>query len=1198
MSVDARASDFFVAGGTLRPDAPSYVKRSEDDELLDLALTGEFCYVLTPRQMGKSSLMVQAVRRLQERGVRTAIIDLTSIGTDVSVEQWYLGLITRLTSQLRLRVDPEAWWVAHASLGVVQRFTDFLHDVVLVEIEGPVVIFMDEIDTTLNLGFSDDFFAAIRSTYNARASDPAYNRLTFVLLGVAAPADLIKDPNRTPFNIGHRVDLHEFSQEDAGILQQGLEAVFPQQGQTIFARIYHWTNGHPYLTQKLCLAATEAGNGRWTDERVDGLVERLFLAKEARKEANLQFVRSKILDHPQARQLLALYHKVYRGREIRENERSPVQNQLKLSGLVRAEEGTLRVRNEIYRRVFDLGWIKDNTPTDWTRRIAGILALLVVFLGGAIGFSIYRQGQMAAEVRAQAFVDSFRSTTSAEVRVTSLAGLFGLPDYENQARQLFYEELSSADQLALFDLADPQTVETQLITTVKGLYSDQKDNESGNALLHAMIQPLRKLDDPLAVNLATEIEQWLQGRAYYAQGEYRQAVTAYSVAISLNDHNPGAYLDRSRACVGSEDYRAALDDLGKVIQLNPKWLPTVREVIEENPKLFEYLGTHRDVHPDLATYFPTLTPTPIPTPVLTTIPTPTPTSTQEPRVGDTWVRPADGMVMAFVPAGEFEMGSDDEDVDHALQLCSTYRSDCKRSWFERERPIHTVALSSFWIDRTEVTNAQYQQCVEMKGCELPTENTSHTRSTYYGNSSHNDYPVIYITWRQAASYCAWAGARLPTEAEWEYTARGPQRWTFPWGNEFDGTRLSYCDANCEFEWADKAFDDSYTDTAPVGSYPGGTSWCRVLNMAGNVYEWTKDWYGGYLSEQQTNPTGPSSGEYYVARGGSWRVGRDGTRCTGRVGLAPDESKDDLGFRCVVPVSPSTTPTPNIRPTPTEAPTPIPTVLQLTSGLGQDREPSFSPDGTRIAFISDQDGNQEIYVMSVDRSGSRRLTFTPDIQEDLPSFSPDGSKIIFGSINGHDEELYMMNTDGSQIQNICNAPNSNEGRPRFSSSSLLITFDSDRNGNWEIYTARLQVDELADVKQVTNRPDFVDRLPSFSPSGDLILFRAQAAGRGAESSRIHLARIDGSVARLSAEYADWYPAMSPNGKWIAFVSDRDGNSEIYVMDLNGSNVTRLTNNPASDQDPAFSPDGRWLVFASDRVGNNFDIFRLLFGPPEP
>jgi len=237
-------------------------------------------------------------------------------------------------------------------------------------------------------------------------------------------------------------------------------------------------------------------------------------------------------------------------------------------------------------------------------------------------------------------------------------------------------------------------------------------------------------------------------------------------------------------------------------------------------------------------------------------------------------------------------------------------------------------------------------------------------------------------------------------------------------------------------------------------------------------------------------------------------------------------------------------------------------------------------------------------MSTDGPGLQRLTFTPDVQEDLPSFSPDGSRIIFGGNNGHDEELYTMNADGSQIQNISNTPNSNEGRPKFSLSGLLVTFDSDRNGNWEIYTARFQTDGLADVKPATNRPDYVDRLPSFSPSGDLILFRAQTIGAGAESSRIYLAEIDGTVIKLSAEYSDWYPTMSRSGKWIAFVSGRDGNPEIYVMDLKGSNVTRLTDSPASDQDPAFSPGGRWLAFASDRGGNSFDIFRLSFEPPAP
>ena len=139
MNQSVDASDFFVAGGTLRASAPSYVNRPADNELFQLALAGEFCYVLTSRQMGKSSLMPRTARRLQAKGVRSAIIDLTKLGTEVDVEQWYLGLLTQLRRNLKLNVDVEAWWQEHASLGYVQRFTDFLHDVILAEIEGQVV---------------------------------------------------------------------------------------------------------------------------------------------------------------------------------------------------------------------------------------------------------------------------------------------------------------------------------------------------------------------------------------------------------------------------------------------------------------------------------------------------------------------------------------------------------------------------------------------------------------------------------------------------------------------------------------------------------------------------------------------------------------------------------------------------------------------------------------------------------------------------------------------------------------------------------------------------------------------------------------------------------------------------------------------------------------------------------------------------
>jgi formylglycine-generating enzyme required for sulfatase activity len=187
--------------------------------------------------------------------------------------------------------------------------------------------------------------------------------------------------------------------------------------------------------------------------------------------------------------------------------------------------------------------------------------------------------------------------------------------------------------------------------------------------------------------------------------------------------------------------------------------------------------------------------------------------------------------------------------------------------------------------------------VEAGGCTPPVESGSYTRSSYYGDSAYEDYPVIWVTQQQAADYCAWADARLPTEAEWEYAARGSEGRLFPWGNTFDGQCLNYCDANCTLGPNDPTVDDGYADTAPVGSFPSGASWCGALDMAGNVREWVADWYAPYPAERQENPTGPATGELRVPRGGSWLDGPDGARTAQRGGSAPDYARYKEGFRC-------------------------------------------------------------------------------------------------------------------------------------------------------------------------------------------------------------------------------------------------------------------------------------------------------------
>jgi len=283
-------------------------------------------------------------------------------------------------------------------------------------------------------------------------------------------------------------------------------------------------------------------------------------------------------------------------------------------------------------------------------------------------------------------------------------------------------------------------------------------------------------------------------------------------------------------------------------------------------------------------------------------------------LGSRWLRPADRMPMVYVPAGEFVMGLDEADLRFAMVLCARHnpschlcdpeRDACRLDWFKDALPAHRVALDAFWMDQTEVTTAQYARCVRAGACTPPEKSSLYTNQAYYGNPAYSRYPVLHVTWEQASAYCAWVGGRLPTEAEWEYAARGPQATRFPWGDEFDGARVNYCDAGCWFSWRDDAVNDGYADTAPVGNYPAGASWCGALDLAGNLWEWVADWYAedtyAHVSSQEPlrNPVGPPSGEARVLRGGSWGVEPVYTNSAYRWHAYPDRSKIYWGFRCV------------------------------------------------------------------------------------------------------------------------------------------------------------------------------------------------------------------------------------------------------------------------------------------------------------
>jgi len=269
-----------------------------------------------------------------------------------------------------------------------------------------------------------------------------------------------------------------------------------------------------------------------------------------------------------------------------------------------------------------------------------------------------------------------------------------------------------------------------------------------------------------------------------------------------------------------------------------------------------------------STLTPSATQTPVVKPATKTLVPATSTATiaPTPTFRISTIIGKDGAVLVFVPKGEFTMGSNNGEAN--------------------EKPVHKITLDAFWIDQTEVTNKQYSICVSGGGCTRPRNTSSDTRSSYYSDSKFDNYPVVHVSWDDAVAYCKWVGRRLPTEAEWEKAARGVDERNYPWGNEAPNTNLLNYDGNIG-------------DTTEVGRYPDGKSLYGAYDMAGNVWEWTNDWYSEtyYQNSPLLNPQGPDSGNARVWRGGSWYHYYRNVRSAYRVWSDSAFTSGDIGFRC-------------------------------------------------------------------------------------------------------------------------------------------------------------------------------------------------------------------------------------------------------------------------------------------------------------
>lgn len=787
-------------------DAPSYVARLADQELLEHVTAGDFCYVLTPRQMGKSSLVVRTVARLTKKDIHSVIIDLQGkIERGMTVEAFYAGLLDAFIRELKLPIELTRWWQERTVLSAVQRFSNFVADKVLPQVQKRLVIFIDEIDSTLNLDFSDDFFAALRAFYNGRSRHPAFTRLAFVLLGVASPSDLMKDRARSPFNIGHRIELTDFTLEEARKLTQG----FPLDvgtAERLLEGVLDWTGGHPYLTQKVCASLATAKSWHADAESVDKLIDTLFLSDTTWSDTHLAHIRDYIVedkDNPDA--MLELYRHIFSGEQILDDERSPIHASLKLSGIVKTfPGGVLRPRNRIYERVFDLAWVDTIQRSRVSRQLPAGLDL--------------ETWKAKVSKRLRDWRSRLERTGVGSV-YTFLAGVALEPVIQAARAD------KSAGLIALGSVV-ADVGDSWLASHIQG-WQDEVDAAQQIAR-HMVTEPA----------LRAELDAVLETLEVFPRA--RQGLPAadrqWFVETLLADLLDAGHLSRvERAAAG--DTLARLGD------------PRFR---------------------DDAWYLP-----------------------NEPLLG-----------FVEIPTGPFLLGSEKGDP----------------LAYDEEVPQHKVTLPRYYIAKYPVTVAQFREFVNKKKYKPRDEDSLR------GLPNH---PVVDVTWHDAVAYCKWLtdemrnSARtpeplavllgggdwrmtLPSEAEWEKAGRGGTQLSdgatnpnpgriYPWGNEFDPNK-----ANTD--------QTKIGNTSAVGCFPHGASPDGVLDMAGNVWEWTRSLWGKDFRKAEFGyPYDPKDGRESleasdevrrVLRGGSFFDNLRLARCASRYRVGPYFRFRYVGFRVV------------------------------------------------------------------------------------------------------------------------------------------------------------------------------------------------------------------------------------------------------------------------------------------------------------
>jgi WD40 repeat protein len=436
--------EFFSVGAPLHAVRPGYVRRLADDTLFETLVSGGYAHVIAPDRTGKSSLIAATSARLQNNGTSVAVIDLAQIserdaGADAG--RWYYSVAYRLLRQLRLKTDLQSWWQDKSFLSNRQRLVEFYRDVILKNVSERVVVFIDEVQCVAEHAFAWQLLASVRAAHNARITEPDFSRLSFVLVGECDPTSLVEDTNLSPFTITRPILLNDFTRPDLDLFVNELN-LSSVDARAALDRIFFWTNGQPYLSQKLARSVARERVSGNIEAHVDRIAMHQLAGRAAiQSEPHMSHIHRQVTgDKKHCEALLNLYGRIRKGVATEADLGSSLQRRLMAAGLIVADDtGKLGVRNRLYERVFTARWANENLPLHW-RGPAIAIGIILTFI--AIPFW-YTQLLPRPYVRVMS-----SPSVELESAATAYRNLRSFPGHADSADRLIQIFLQNRAQLA------------------------------------------------------------------------------------------------------------------------------------------------------------------------------------------------------------------------------------------------------------------------------------------------------------------------------------------------------------------------------------------------------------------------------------------------------------------------------------------------------------------------------------------------------------------------------------------------------------------------------------------------------------------------------------------------------------------------------------------------------------------------------